>query len=320
METSSNVANMVNETKLSGFARYSLFTLVYNLAVILWGVFLRASKSGDGCGKYWLTCHGEVIPSAPAFSTVIEFSHRITTAIAGFVVLGLFIWAFRKFPKGDAVRKAVTWTSAFILMEVAIGAVIVLTGNTAGNDSPERPFVMAAHLMITFGLLASLTLCSWFAVGRPRFNLDVDRRYLVVIGALILGLVAVGISGSVAALSNLLYAPSTSLAEGIRQDFSSDSPLLIQLRGYHPLMSTAFGVILIVAMKWFRKQAPSNGVVRRMTVAIPILVLVQFVSGFVTIVTHAPILMQLLHLFLADVLWISFVILTAGFLSEKQRI
>jgi hypothetical protein len=41
--------------------------------VILWGVFLRASKSGDGCGQHWLTCHGEVIPSAPE----LKNRHRI---------------------------------------------------------------------------------------------------------------------------------------------------------------------------------------------------------------------------------------------------
>lgn len=310
---------MVTQSKPSGFARFSLFTLLYNFAVVLWGVFLRASKSGDGCGEHWLTCHGEVIPSAPEFKTVIEFSHRISTAIAGFVVLALLIWALRKFQKGDPSRRMVYWTSFFILLEVAIGAVIVLTGNTAQNWTPARPFVMAAHLIITFGLLASLTLGTWFAYGRPAFTFRAERRYIWVIAALTAGMLVVGVSGSIAALSNLLYESSGSLAEGIRKDFSADSPLLIQLRGFHPLTSVVYGLALIVSMRWFKKEAPESPDVAKFANAISVFVLVQFVSGFVTIVTHAPILMQLLHLFLADVVWICFVLLVASFLSLKAE-
>ena len=67
---------MSSETKLDKFAKFAWFVLGYNVLVILWGVFLRASKSGDGCGQHWLTCQGEVIPSAPELKTGIEFSHR----------------------------------------------------------------------------------------------------------------------------------------------------------------------------------------------------------------------------------------------------
>ena len=58
--------------RISGFAKFAWFTLAYNILVILWGVFLRASKSGDGCGQHWLTCQGEVIPSAPELKTIID--------------------------------------------------------------------------------------------------------------------------------------------------------------------------------------------------------------------------------------------------------
>src|SRR3954467_8449268 len=88
---------MANEKKLSGFARYAWFTLVWNLLVILWGVFLRASHSGDGCGQHWLTCQGEVVPSAPQLATVIEFTHRITTEIPGVLVVLMLSGRFDRF-------------------------------------------------------------------------------------------------------------------------------------------------------------------------------------------------------------------------------
>ena len=124
---------MNTEIKLDKYARYAWFVLAYNVVVILWGVFLRASKSGDGCGQYWLTCHGEVIPSAPELKTVIEFSHRLTSGVAFFAVLILLIWAFRKYAKGNVVRKTALISFIFIVTEALVGAGLVLTGNTAEN-------------------------------------------------------------------------------------------------------------------------------------------------------------------------------------------
>ena len=85
---------MEPETKLDKFAKFAWLVLGWNIVVILWGVFLRASKSGDGCGQHWLTCQGEVIPSAPALKTVIEFSHRITSSLDGLLLIALLVWAF----------------------------------------------------------------------------------------------------------------------------------------------------------------------------------------------------------------------------------
>ncbi|HRH41030.1 MAG TPA: hypothetical protein PKY82_05250, partial [Pyrinomonadaceae bacterium] len=87
---------METEIKLSKFAKYAWIVLAYNLIVILWGVFLRASLSGDGCGEHWITCGGEFIPSAPQLKTQIEFFHRITSSLAGITVIILLISAIVK--------------------------------------------------------------------------------------------------------------------------------------------------------------------------------------------------------------------------------
>src|SRR4030095_3039449 len=133
--------------RASGFAKFAWFTLAYNILVILWGVFLRASKSGDGCGQHWLTCQGEVIPSGPQLKTIIEFSHRMTTGPAFVLVIVLVVWAFIRFGKGSPVRKAAAVAVLFIISEVLIGAVLVLTGNTAEAQTAERPFLAIGHLI-----------------------------------------------------------------------------------------------------------------------------------------------------------------------------
>ena len=42
------------------FARYAWAVLAYNLAVVLWGAFVRATGSGAGCGNHWPLCNGTV--------------------------------------------------------------------------------------------------------------------------------------------------------------------------------------------------------------------------------------------------------------------
>ena len=310
---------MNGELKLSGFAKFAWFVLAYNIIVILWGAFLRASLSGDGCGQHWLTCGGEVVPSAPQFKTVIEFSHRLSTALAFLAVLLLFIWAFRRFAKGSIIRKTAFASFFLIVIEALIGAGLVLTGNTAENWTSSRPFWMTAHLITTFSLLAVLTLTAWFAQGGKPFNFDVPRKTLLFLAIGVLGILLVGMSGSVAALSSMLF-PSTSLAEGIARDFSPASHILLRLRVSHPILSISVGVFLLFLAGWLKSQARENVQASRWTDIMSVLILIQFASGAATLLMHAPILMQIIHLFLADSVWIAFIILSAIVLAEQNNI
>ncbi len=307
---------MSENPKLDKFAKYAWFVLAYNIVVILWGVFLRASKSGDGCGQHWLTCHGEVIPSAPEIKTVIEFSHRVTSGLAFVAVLILLIWAFRKFTKGNQIRKTALVSFVFIITEALVGAGLVLTGNTAEALTDARPFWMAGHLINTFTLLAFLSLTAWLASGEKRLVWKSEPKILLFLGLAVAGIFFVGMSGSVAALSSMLF-PSTSVAEGVVQDFSAGSNILVRLRVFHPILSIGFGVFLIFLAGWFKSKAPENDPVRRWGNTLSILILIQFAWGALTFLTLAPIVMQLVHLLLADAIWIALVLMSASFLAEN---
>lgn len=306
---------MNEETKLSGFVKYAWFVLAYNVLVILWGVFLRASKSGDGCGQHWLTCHGEVVPSAPELKTVIEFSHRLMSAADGIIVIILVIWAFRTFSKGHILRKLALASLALVIVEGLIGAGLVLTGNTAGSYSESRPFWAMGHLISTFILLTAMTLTAWFASGGKPFSFKNSRKVLLLLGIGVFGILLVGMSGSLAALSNMLF-PSQSLSEGIAKDFSASSHYLLRLRLSHPIVSILTSVYLIFLAGWLRKKSENNPSVVRWSNILSVLILVQIAFGAATLLMLAPIVMQLGHLLLADLIWISFVLLTANFLQK----
>lgn len=314
---------MESRQKLSGFARFAWFVLAYNLLVILWGVFLRASKSGDGCGQHWLTCRGEIVPSAPELKTIIEFSHRITSSLAGLFLIALLLWALviwyqRRSEISARILKMAAGSFVFVVIEGLLGAGLVLTGNTAENLTPERPFWMAAHLINTLILLAFLTLTAWFASGGKRLRFDVGRKYLTVLLISGAGILCIGISGSIAALSSMIF-PSGTLAEGLAKDFSPTSNMLLRLRLLHPLLSILTGVFLIFVSGWLRRESGDDAIVGRWAKVLSISILAQIAFGAVTLLTLAPIVMQLGHLFLADSVWISFVLLSAGFLGREPR-
>jgi heme A synthase len=315
---------MEKEIKTGKFAKYAWFVLAYNLVVILWGVFLRASLSGDGCGEHWLTCGGEVVPSAPQLKTQIEFFHRITSSLAGIVVIGLLVSAIVKWIKDKSAHnklllKMSVASLVFIIIEGIVGGLLVLTGNTAANWTPTRPFWMAAHLVNTFTLIAVLALTAWFASGGKSFSLfKAPRKVLLLLTIAVVGIFIVGMSGSIAALSSMLF-PSSTLSEGISKDFSASSHYILRLRVFHPILSVLTGVFLIFLAGWLKAQAKENAGVTRWSNILSILVLIQFASGAVTLLTLAPIVLQLIHLFLADAVWISFVLLTASFLSESNE-
>lgn len=313
---------MNGETKLSGFAKYAWFVLAYNIMVILWGVFLRASKSGDGCGQHWLTCGGEIIPSAPQLKTIIEFSHRITSSLAGLLILILLGWAIIKWFSQKSERKNYLLKTAagcfiFVAVEGLLGAKLVLSGNTAETLTPERPFWMAAHLVNTFILLAMLTLTAWFASGGRSVSWNAKPKILLPVGLGICGIFLVGISGSIAALSSMIF-PSASLAEGLAKDFSPTSHILLRLRILHPILSVAVGTFLIFLASRFKAQIKENFQVIRWANVLSLLVLIQFASGAITLLVQAPILMQIIHLLLADLVWIVFILLSANVLARQS--
>ncbi|MEQ1605329.1 MAG: COX15/CtaA family protein [Pyrinomonadaceae bacterium] len=308
------------KTKLSGLAKYAWFVLAFNMLVVLWGVFLRASKSGDGCGMHWLTCGGEVLPTAPQFKTVIEFTHRLMSAADGLIMLIMLVWAFLAWKKvRESNAKATLIMAAvsffFVLTEGAVGAGLVLTGNTAETLTAARPFWMAAHLINTFTLLTFLVLTARSASGLPKIRFTVETKYLAGLAAGVIAIFIVGVSGSIAALSSMIF-PSGTLSESMAKDFSETSHILLRLRLLHPITAILTSVFVIFLTGWLAKERAGNKSASRWSNILSILILAQIAFGSATLLTLAPIVMQLGHLLFADLIWMSFVMFAASFLSS----
>ncbi len=300
--------------KTADFRRFAWVVLAATLGVILWGAYVRASGSGAGCGSHWPTCNGDVIPRAPSVATLVEFGHRASSGVVGLLVAAQLVWAFRAFGAGHLVRRAAIFSTVFLATEALIGRGIVLSGLVARDASMARAVSTSAHLVNTFLLLGSLmlTVC-WAHDDAPR-KLRVSPG---VTSGLVLGLVAiiaVGMTGAVAALGDTLF-PARSLAEGMASDLGPSAHLFLRIRTWHPVAAVLVACYLLVvsslaASRGEKRLRPlGNGVSR--------IVVTQIAAGLLNLWLLAPIFMQLLHLLLADLLFISLVRLTAASLDAS---
>ncbi len=289
----------------SRFSRYAWAVLAYNVLVVLWGAYVRATGSGAGCGNHWPTCNGQVMLRAPQLATIIEFTHRATSGIALFAIVGLVVWAFRAYPRGHRVRTSAVVSGAFIVSEALIGAGLVLFEHVAKNASNARAFSLSIHLINTFALLAVLALTAWWASGGPA--LSTHERLLP---AALAGLIVLGVSGAIAALGDTLF-PVSSLAAGFRQDFSPTAHLFVRLRVFHPAIAAAATGLLLFAVARAMKRFPIPSV-QNLGLAVFGLAALQLLVGVLNLTLLAPVAMQLFHLLGADLLWISAVLFTAA--------
>lgn len=292
-------------------------TLVYNLGVIAWGAYVRATGSGAGCGSHWPLCNGEVIPRAPSVETLIEFSHRLTSGLALLLVVAMVWMARRVFERGHPARLGAWLSLVMMVVEALLGAGLVIFGLVVDDDSIARAVVMGLHLMNTLLLLGALTLAAWWASGGRAFRLTGHQGMGVVLGIGVVAMLALGVSGAITALGDTLF-PAASLREGIAMDFSPTAHILLRLRIFHPVIAIATGVYLALAAGVAALTQPSPRV-RRPALALVALFVLQIGLGFLNLYLLAPVWLQLVHLLVADLVWIALVLLCAETLSSTAE-
>jgi heme A synthase len=315
LRSSAPTIRAVTETRARLLRRFAVATVAYNLAVIVWGAFVRATGSGAGCGDHWPLCNGEALPRPRSLEMLIEFTHRATSGVSLVAVLGLLALSFRWTAPGHPMRRGAVLSTLLMLSEALLGAGLVLFRLVAGNTSMTRAWFGAAHLVNTFALVAALTFTAWWSFGHRRLALRARPGLSALIAVAAVATMAVAVTGSIAALGDTLF-PARSFAEGYAQDFSAGAHLLLRLRIWHPVVAlgaTAAVVTSAVAGYVATRRAST----RAYGIALVGVVAVQLGLGLANVFLLAPVWLQLVHLLVADLLWVTLVLLGASALERE---
>ncbi len=298
------------------FSLYAWFVTLYNVLVILWGAVVRATGSGAGCGRHWPSCDGAIIPRPDDVETLIEFSHRVTSGLSGVFVLILVGWAFWRANAGHFTRRMAVLSLVLVIVEGAFGAMLVRFELVEDNASTARAIMIAIHLVNTFLLLGALMLTAWSSsYGRAVQLRGQSQRLLVLLGIALGGTALLSAAGAITALGDTLF-PAESLVDGLRADFDPLGNFLVRLRVIHPALAVGMSLFLFRFGRVFGAAQPGARQPVRVMYGI---VAVQLVAGFVNVLLLAPIWMQVVHLLLADSLWLALVIVAAEALAAPQQ-
>lgn len=283
-------------------AQFAWATLAYNVAVIVWGAYVRATGAGAGCGNHWPLCNGAIIPRGARLETLIEFSHRASSGIAVILVLGLCITCWRTLAKKHPARIASLVAALLMLSEALVGAALVKFALVAQDKSIARAISLPIHSTNTMLLLAAIAVTAlWLPLDAHATRWIKSSRWLAA-SALLMLLATTG-AGVIAALGDTLFPNATMAA-----DFSLSSHFLLRLRVLHPALAISTTIVIAIFVS---RASRNNERARRFAGIVGIAIVSQLFLGMLNITLQAPVWLQMVHLGVADVVWIGTVLVAA---------
>lgn len=283
----------------------ALATLVSTYLLIVLGSTVRVTESGMGCNG-WPLCSGQIGP-IDHFHPLLEQSHRYLASIVTLLIFAFAIATWRAGRRAYHLRGLALAGIGIICVQVALGAVTVLTNNA--------PATVALHLIVGLVFLATVTATTIksFAGNQStwRPTSDVDKRSLWALA----GLFFVLVSGSLVVDGEAEQAcPSWPAC------FGSHSPAgLVDLQLIHRVI-VLVGAALVAdyAIRIVRNR-DLRPPMRRLGIAVLSLLALQIAAGAVVAVLRAPDVPADIHLALAAALWTTLVALVAlGALRARQ--
>jgi heme A synthase len=308
--------------------------LAFTILVVISGDIVQATESGAGCGEDWPRCDGALIPSISDLQTGVEYTHRLVTGVLGFGFIALVVGAWRRrsaasvagrsdlarsftpsgfldvYRRSAPVWKATVWAVVFFIVEVVIGALLVVFGWVENDASIGRVIADGIHLINTFALVGALALVVFHATGGGplRYERSRSSHKLILGGAVIITLI--GITGAINSLADTLY-----FAEEVDVDETPIAALLVAIRGIHPAVAIGGGIGVFLIVRYLAGGADPG--TQRLALGVQAIVWAQFVIGFLNIALLTPLEAQVVHLFTAQALWVLFVFLGARLLEVR---
>ena len=128
--------------------KYSVYlTAISTYALVVWGGYVTLGGYGLGCGTYWPTCNGAIIPPLD-WPTLVEYVHRLLTIVTGILLLisTVAVWKMKPRPVGAA--RAMALAIVLLIIQSVLGGDVVVTA--------LDPVITTTHLALATAVFASI--------------------------------------------------------------------------------------------------------------------------------------------------------------------
>lgn len=256
--------------------------------VQLGGALVTKTGSADGCGTDWPLCHGALLPKNLPIETIIELSHRAVSGLSLLVVLWLVITSWKHIGHIKEVKPLCSISVGFLLLQALIGAAAVMW--------QQNDYILALHFgisLISFSSVFVLTLIIFDLDQKYEANIVHIRKPLQLLTWIMAGIIYVAIYTGA-----LVRHTESSLAYGawplpFNDLMPHDVHDWVQL-SHRILAFIAFITVMIVYIHAI-KNYPTIRTIRYGYTASFILIILQVVTGALSVITNVNLIIALLH-------------------------
>lgn len=256
--------------------------------VQLGGALVTKTGSADGCGTDWPLCHGALLPKNLPIETIIELSHRAVSGLSLLVVLWLVITSWKHIGHIKEVKPLCSISVGFLLLQALIGAAAVMW--------QQNDYILALHFgisLISFSSVFVLTLIIFDLDQKYEANIVHIRKPLQILTWVMAGIIYVAIYTGA-----LVRHTESSLAYGawplpFNDLMPHDMHDWVQL-SHRILAFIAFITVMIVYIHAI-KNYPTIRTIRYGYTASFILIILQVVTGALSVITNVNLIIALLH-------------------------
>ncbi len=272
--------------------------LTFGLIVL--GGIVRITGSGMGCGDHWPLCNGEWFPPLD-LPTMIEIGHRWAAALVTLVVLSTTIVAWRYHRSQPLVRDPATVASLLLVVQVLLGAVTVKLA--------LPPWVVITHFANAMILLAVLIVTGLRAADgtQPLPSLQRHPENRLVLTVAVTGFAVILFGAQVANFDAGLLCLGLPLCNGT---LAPPAAPLAALHWAHRVLAFLFvGLIVALATILTRRSRPAEARVRRWTLLVLLMSLLQIAVGAFMVTHLLPAGFRVAHLLVGTGVWATLVVL-----------
>lgn len=256
--------------------------------VQLGGALVTKTGSADGCGTDWPLCHGALLPKNLPIETIIELSHRAVSGLSLLVVLWLVITSWKHIGHIKEVKPLCSISVGFLLLQALIGAAAVMW--------QQNDYILALHFgisLISFSSVFVLTLIIFDLDQKYEANIVHIRKPLQLLTWIMAVIIYVAIYTGA-----LVRHTESSLAYGawplpFNDLMPHDMHDWVQL-SHRILAFIAFITVMIVYIHAI-KNYPNIRTIRYGYTASFILIILQVVTGALSVITNVNLIIALLH-------------------------